>query len=117
MYAIANAVVCKGDNGHWQANYSNILGSLASGGISNLYYPAKNRDGAELTFENALINIGATAATNILQEFVFRKLTPSSRRDAAKPQSIIEEPATPPNGIVEDRTMGTVYDSPMPVRN
>ncbi len=74
LYAIANAVICKGDDGRWQANYSGILGSLASGGISNLYYPANDR-GAELTFENALIGIGATAAANILQEFVIRKLT------------------------------------------
>jgi len=74
LYAIENAVICKGDDGRWQANYSGILGSLASGGISNLYYPANDR-GAELTFENALIGIGATAAANILQEFVIRKLT------------------------------------------
>jgi len=26
FYAIANSVICKGDNGHWQANYSAILG-------------------------------------------------------------------------------------------
>ena len=39
LYALAASVVCKGDNGHWQANYSNVLGNLASGGISNLYYP------------------------------------------------------------------------------
>ena len=38
---IANALICKGDNGRWQTNYSNILGSLAAGGISNLYYPSK----------------------------------------------------------------------------
>ena len=76
LYALANSVICKGDNGHWQANYSGIFGSLAAGGISNLYYPAHDR-GAELTFENALIGIGATAATNILQEFVIRKLTPN----------------------------------------
>jgi hypothetical protein len=78
LYAIANSVICKGDNGHWQPNYSSILGSLASGGISNLYYPAQNRDGAGLTFENALIGIGETAATNLLQEFVIRKLTPNA---------------------------------------
>jgi hypothetical protein len=107
MYAIVNAVICKGDNGRWEPNYSGIVGSLASGGISNLYYPAKNRNGAELTFENALINIGAAAATNILQEFVFRRLTPTSRRDAAKPQSIIDEPSPAPSGIAEDRTMST----------
>ena len=77
LYAIANAVICKGDNGHWQPNYSEILGSLAAGGISNLYYPASDRNGAALTFENALIGIGASAAINVLQEFVLRKFTPN----------------------------------------
>lgn len=77
LYAIANAVICKGDNGHWQPNYSEILGSLAAGGISNLYYPASDRNGAALTFENALIGIGASAAINVLQEFVLRKVTPN----------------------------------------
>jgi len=77
MYALANSVICKGDNGHWQANYSAILGSLAAGGISNLYYPSTDRNGVRLTFENALIGIGATAAANVLQEFVVRKLTPN----------------------------------------
>jgi hypothetical protein len=76
LYALATSVVCKGDNGHWQANYSGIVGSLASGGISNLYYPAGDRNGAALTFEKTLIGIGSTAATNLLQEFVIRKLTP-----------------------------------------
>jgi hypothetical protein len=90
LYAVANAVICKGDNGRWQANYSGILGSLAAGGISNLYYPAKNRDGAELTFENALIGIGASAAVNILQEFLMRKLTPNAANpEPAKLQSAI----------------------------
>jgi Carboxypeptidase regulatory-like domain len=90
LYAIANSVICKGDNGHWQANYSGIIGSLAAGGISNLYYPAKDREGAELTFENALIGIGASAAVNLLQEFVMRRLTPSaSNPDPPKVQSKI----------------------------
>ena len=76
LYALATSVICKGDNGHWQANYSAILGSLAAGGISNAYYPAQDR-GARLTFENTLIGIGTTAAANVLQEFVVRKFTPS----------------------------------------
>ena len=76
LYAMANAVICKGDNGRWQPAYSSILGSLAAGGISNAYYPAKNRDDAGLTFENALIGIGTTAAVNIIQEFVVPKFTP-----------------------------------------
>lgn len=92
LYAIANSVICKGDNGHWQANYSGILGSLAAGGISNLYYPASSREGAELTFENALIGIGASATINLLQEFVIRRLTPNanvSKPESAKVQSTI----------------------------
>ena len=86
LYAIANSVICKGDNGHWQANYSNILGNLAAGGISNLYYPAQDRDGAGLTFENATIGVGASAVANLVQEFVIRKLTPKLPNNAsAKP--------------------------------
>jgi hypothetical protein len=77
LYAIANAVICKGDNKRWQANYSSILGNFASAGISNLYYPAKDT-GVGLTFENALIDTGAAAAANVLQEFVIRKLTPNA---------------------------------------
>jgi hypothetical protein len=76
LYALANSVICKGDNGHWQANYSGIAGGLASGAISNLYYPGTDRSAAVLTAENTLIGIGSTAATNLLQEFVIRKLTP-----------------------------------------
>ena len=85
LYAIANSVICKGDTGHWQPNYSAILGSLAAGGISNLYYPAENRNGAGLTVENTLIGIGETAATNLLQEFVIRKLTPNVSHQQSNP--------------------------------
>lgn len=85
LYAIANSVICKGDNRRWQANYSSILGGLASGGISNLYYPANDR-GAGLTFENAAIGIGEAAAANLFQEFLVRKLTPNlPKHDPAKP--------------------------------
>lgn len=77
LYAIANSVICKGDNKRWQANYSNILGNFASAGISNLYYPAKDT-GVGLTFETALIDTGAAAAANVFQEFVSRKLTPNA---------------------------------------
>lgn len=81
LYALATAVICKGDNGHWQFNYSGILGSLAAGGISNLYYPASDRDGAELTFENAGIGIAGSAVGNLFQEFVIKKLTPKAERN------------------------------------
>jgi hypothetical protein len=80
LYAIANAFVCKGDNKRWQPNYSNVLGSLAAGGISNIYYPPQDRNGMELTFVNAGIGIGETAISNLLQEFLIKKLTPAAKK-------------------------------------
>jgi hypothetical protein len=86
LYALANSVICKGDNGHWQPNYSNIGGNLAAGGISNLYYPAQDRNGVGLVFSNAMIRLGETAVANIFQEFVAPKLTPNlPRRSAGQP--------------------------------
>jgi hypothetical protein len=76
LYAIAMSVVCKGDNGHWQPNYSAIVGGLASAGISNLYYPASDREGAELTFQNAALGTAGSAIGNVFQEFVVKHLTP-----------------------------------------
>ena len=75
LYAVANSVIRKGDHGHWQPDYSGILGGLASSGISNLYYPAQDR-GAALTFENTAIGIAGSAVGNIFQEFVVPRLTP-----------------------------------------
>jgi hypothetical protein len=77
LYALASSLRCKGDNGRWQANYSSILGNLAAGGISNLYYPANDRNGVGIVFTNAMIRIGETAVANIFQEFIVPKLTPN----------------------------------------
>ncbi|HTX14787.1 MAG TPA: carboxypeptidase regulatory-like domain-containing protein [Candidatus Baltobacteraceae bacterium] len=87
LYAVANAFICKGDNKRWQPNYSNILGNIAAGGISNLYYPEQNRNDAAVTFESALIGIGATAAGNIIEEFVARKFTPNLPGDRSDKES------------------------------
>jgi hypothetical protein len=75
-HALASAVICKGDNGRWQPNYSGIIGGLASGAISNLYYPDNDRNGLGLTFENAAIGTGEGAVINVIQEFIIRRLTP-----------------------------------------
>jgi hypothetical protein len=74
LYAIAMAVVCRGDNQRWQPNYSAVLGSLASGAISYTYYPAKDR-GVALVFEHTAVSIGESAVVNLFQEFVIRKFT------------------------------------------
>jgi Carboxypeptidase regulatory-like domain len=76
LYSLAMAVMCKGDNGHWQVNYSGILGTAAASGISNLYYPAADRNGAALTFQNLGYSIAGSAISNLFQEFLIPKLTP-----------------------------------------
>src|SRR3984957_7253363 len=101
LNALAQSVICKGDNGHWQANYSGLIGGLAASGISNIYYAPKDRDGLGFTFENTLIGIGTTAVTNLLQEFVIRKLTQSRPgRQAPKPDdpAAVKIPGAPIHG-------------------
>jgi len=73
-YAAEQAVVCRGDNGHQQFCFSHILAYFAAGAVSNLYYPQGNR-GASLVAENGLIEIGGSAAANLLREFVWPQMT------------------------------------------
>ena len=79
-YALSRSVIKKGDNGRWQPNYSGILGSLASGAISNLYYPPEDRNGVRLTLENAAIGIGGNAIGLLAQEFLYKRLTTHSHK-------------------------------------
>jgi hypothetical protein len=74
-YALATAVICKGDNGRWQPNYSGILGDLSAGALSNAYYPASSRNGAALTFESGLLTTAGVGVGHLLQEFVFRRIS------------------------------------------
>jgi hypothetical protein len=74
LYAISSAIICRGDNGNLEPNYSYMLGSFASGAISNLYHPPGDR-GIGLTIGNGFFNIGAHAADNLVREFLLRKLT------------------------------------------
>jgi len=75
LYAISTVVICKGDNGHWQPNYSNVLGNLAAGGISSLYYPDSDRHDVQVTVDNIFIGIGTGAIGTLFQEFLLRHVT------------------------------------------
>jgi hypothetical protein len=75
LYAISTAVIARGDNGKWQPAYAAVLGDFGSGAISNLYYPAANRNGAGLTIENGFFAIAGNAGGNLLQEFLLKKLS------------------------------------------
>jgi hypothetical protein len=68
FYALSTTVKCKDDNGKWVPNYSNILGNLAAGGISNFYYPGADR-GASLTLQRSLVVTAEGAIGAVLVEF------------------------------------------------
>jgi hypothetical protein len=77
-YALKTAVIAKGDNGRWQPAYANVLGSFGAGAVSNLYYPPADR-GAMLVMENGFLAIGFDGFSNVMQEFVLRRMTPKTR--------------------------------------
>ncbi len=85
LYAMASSVICKGDNGQWQPNYSNVIGSFAGAGLQALYLPANDRRGSGFVVSSALIRLGETSLAGVLQEFVFSKLTHGTRRSASQP--------------------------------
>jgi hypothetical protein len=74
VHALSAPFVAKGDNGRWQFNASSIGGDLASGALSNLYFPESNR-GANLVFTGALITTGGRMANALAQEFLLHRLT------------------------------------------
>jgi Carboxypeptidase regulatory-like domain len=75
-YAILQSVVCRGDNGRIEPNYSHLLGSFTAAGLSNLYRAPQDRR-ASLTIRNGFIITGGGAIVNLMREFLSRRLTPN----------------------------------------
>ncbi len=74
-YAMSRTFVTRTDSGHSEVNWSHLLGAFATAGISNVYHAPQDRT-ASLTMRNAGIIIGGSVATNLIREFLLRKLTP-----------------------------------------
>jgi hypothetical protein len=79
IHAMSYAIICKGDNGRSQFNYSGIGGNLIAGALTNLYYPPSNR-GPGLVFSSAAINAGGRLANALVQEFILRKYTTNANQ-------------------------------------
>ena len=90
LYAIGTAFVAKGDNGHWQPDYSDMEGGLAAGEISNLYYPATSRPGLR-AFHTFLLGFSGRASSHLLQEFIYRKLTTHVPKTLARSQPVLRD--------------------------
>src|SRR5215470_16026219 len=73
-HAVLAPLVCQGDNGKSQPNYSQMGGSLISAALSNTYYPNSQR-GPGLVFTNFGTSMGLHVALGLAQEFVLSKFT------------------------------------------
>jgi hypothetical protein len=74
-YVLKQTVEQKGDNGHWQFAWSNTLGALGSALISDTYYPSQGHNWGSDTGQLVGIGIASTGISNLLQEFVFGRMT------------------------------------------
>jgi hypothetical protein len=86
LYALSTSVIARGDNGKWQPAYASLAGDLSAAAISNVYYPASSRNGASLTIANGLLGIAFDGVGNVLQEFVFRKLSSHASKPSGATQ-------------------------------
>jgi hypothetical protein len=75
LYAISTVLICKGDNGHWQPNYSNVLGNIGAGALSSLYYPDSARHDFQTSVDNIFIGIAEGSFGTLFQEFLLRHVT------------------------------------------
>jgi hypothetical protein len=78
LYAISNSVWCRGDNGRWQVNYSNMAGAVSGAALASTYYPSRNQGMNVLS--NTLVRMGESSLAGVVQEFVLRKLTKRGHR-------------------------------------
>jgi hypothetical protein len=76
FYSLSQQFSAKGDNGKRQFNWANVLGTFASGAISNAYYPRPNR-GFGLTLNRSAVSLLWGFTGELAEEFwpdVKRKL-------------------------------------------
>jgi hypothetical protein len=99
FYAVSTTLWSRRDNGTWGPNYANVLGNVAAGGLSNIYYPSTDR-GASLTFERAATVTAEGTFGAVLVEFwpdIAKRFSHKRRKTdgTAEPASETTPPTTP----------------------
>ena len=67
-HSVTQAWYCHTDHGTRQPNFSNFLGAMTSGAISNIYYPPSDR-GFALTMSRSAISLAYGSAGGVFSEF------------------------------------------------
>ena len=68
MYAISRVFVARTDAGKQRYNFSEVLGNVTSGSISELYYPRGDRHVSDI-FTRTGFQLGYDAMFNVMKEF------------------------------------------------
>jgi hypothetical protein len=82
-HAVASAFLSRSDSGRTVFNSSYLLGDMCSGALSNLYYPKANR-GAHLVFTNTAVGLAGRVGTNLMREFLSKRLTTNVAGDRSQ---------------------------------
>jgi hypothetical protein len=95
LYALESNVRAKHDGtGKWEPNYSNLVGNLISGSISNIYLPSDER-GVGGTFEGALTVTAEGGIGSMLEEFYPDFTQYLKRRKQRKQAAALDKEAKP----------------------
>lgn len=99
LYASATSFIARGDKTRrWQPNYSNVMGNVIAGEISNFYYPSGDISNWEVTLTTALIQTVEGSLGAAFQEFWpdlsrrYLHKDPTHGLDAAQEKQKEEEP-------------------------
>jgi hypothetical protein len=104
-YSIWTAFVCKGDNGRWQPDYSDVIGGAAASQVSRLYYPYTSRPWLRL-FHNVLEGFGGRAEDHLLEQFVVRRFTTHTRKLAGVFRKVLADGTVVPLVSAGDLSAG-----------
>ncbi|HEY4362192.1 MAG TPA: carboxypeptidase-like regulatory domain-containing protein [Bryobacteraceae bacterium] len=106
LYAVGTAFVAKGDNGHWQPDYSDMIGGLAAQEILSPLHSDTSRPGLR-AFHGFLLGFGGRATDHLTQEFIYRWLTTHVPKTVAGRQAVLRDGSPVPLFSVEDLRSAT----------
>ena len=67
LWAASSTVWCKRDNGAWGPNYANVVGNLMGAAVSNLYYPASDRNVGDTVERGFTVTAQAIIGSEVIE--------------------------------------------------
>ncbi len=74
LHALVSAVTARSDGGRVEPNYTHTLGNFTAGYLSRTWHPGSD-NGLTLAIDNTLLGVADSAVRNLLQEFLFKRIS------------------------------------------